>query len=49
MEPSERVRQFIAQSMGPESVRIAEALLSRNEATDTALAAALGETPRHIH
>ena len=34
--------------MGPESVRIAEALLTRKEATDSELAEELGEKPSHI-
>ncbi|MEA3199602.1 MAG: transcription initiation factor subunit alpha [Thermoplasmata archaeon] len=34
--------------MSPESVRIAEALLSRKEATDSELAEELGEKPSHI-
>ena len=48
MEPAERVRSYIAQSMGPEGVRIAEALLSRKEATDSELAEELGEKPSHV-
>lgn len=48
MEPSERVRQYIASTMGPEGIRIAEALLSRKEATDSELAEELNEKPSHI-
>ena len=48
MDSSERVRAYIAQTMGPEGVRIAEALLTRKEATDSELAEELGEKPSHI-
>lgn len=48
VEPSDRVRQYIAQTMGPEGIRIAEALLTRKEATDSELAEELGEKPSHI-
>jgi transcription initiation factor TFIIE subunit alpha len=48
MDPAERVRSYVAQSMGPEGVRIAEALLSRKEATDSELAEELGEKPSHV-
>jgi len=48
MDSSERVRTYVAQTMGPEGVRIAEALLSRKEATDSELAEELGQKPSHI-
>jgi len=48
MDPAERIRSYVAQQMGPEGVRIAEALLSRKEATDTELAEELGEKPSHV-
>jgi transcription initiation factor TFIIE subunit alpha len=38
----------VEQLTGPEGVRIAEALLSRKEATDSELAEELGEKPSHI-
>ena len=44
----ERVRAYIQQLVGPEGARIADALLSRKEATDTELAEELGEKPSHI-
>lgn len=43
-----RVRQYIEQLTGPEGARLADALLSRKEATDTELAEELGEKPSHI-
>lgn len=48
MEASERVRAYVAQMSGPEGLRIADALLSRKEATDSELAEELGEKPSHI-
>lgn len=48
MDPAERVRSYVAQSLGPEGVRIAEALLSRKSATDSELAEELGEKPSHV-
>lgn len=50
MEPSsvDRVRQYIQTLVGPEGARIANALLSRKEATDSELAEELGEKPSHI-
>src|SRR5688572_17937199 len=50
MEPSsvERVRQYIQTLVGPEGARIANALMSRKEATDSELAEELGEKPSHI-
>jgi transcription initiation factor TFIIE subunit alpha len=50
MEPSsvERVRQYIETLVGPEGARIANALMSRKEATDSELAEELGEKPSHI-
>ena len=48
MEPQERVRSYVAQLTGPEGLRIAEALMSRKEATDSELAEELNEKPSHI-
>lgn len=48
MEASDRVRSFVAQMSGPEGLRVADALLSRKEATDSELAEELGEKPSHI-
>lgn len=48
MGPHERVRSFVAQLTGPEGLRIADALLSRKEATDSELAEELGAKPSHI-
>lgn len=44
----DRVRQYVEHLTGPEGARIANALLSRKEATDTELAEELGEKPSHI-
>jgi transcription initiation factor TFIIE subunit alpha len=44
----ERVRAYIQQLVGPEGMRVADALLSRKEATDSELAEELGEKPSHI-
>ncbi|HUR68621.1 MAG TPA: hypothetical protein VM370_05185 [Candidatus Thermoplasmatota archaeon] len=44
----ERVRSYVAQLTGPEGLRIAEALMSRKEATDSELAEELNEKPSHI-
>ena len=46
--PPERVRQYIQQLVGPEGARIADALMSRKEATDSELAEELGAKPSHI-
>ncbi|MFA5862771.1 MAG: hypothetical protein WDA16_13855 [Candidatus Thermoplasmatota archaeon] len=46
--PDERVRQYIEQLVGPQGARIANALLTRKEATDSELAEELGEKPSHI-
>lgn len=43
-----KVRQFIEEAAGPEGIRIAELLVSRDEATDTQLAEELGQKPSHI-
>lgn len=48
MDPLERVRSYVAQTSGPEALRIAEALMSRKEATDSELAEELGQKPSHI-
>lgn len=48
MEPLDRVRSYVAQLTGPEGLRIAEALMSRKEATDSELAEELGAKPSHI-
>ena len=48
MDSAERVRTFVAQISGPEGVRVADALLSRSEATDSELAEELGQKPSHI-
>ena len=48
MDSAERVRQYVAQLVGPEGLRVADALLSRKEATDSELAEELGEKPSHI-
>ena len=49
MDPSlDRVRQYIQQLVGPEGARIADALLTRKEATDSELAEELGAKPSHI-
>ena len=48
MDSQERVRSYVAQLTGPEGLRIAEALMSRKEATDSELAEELGEKPSHI-
>jgi transcription initiation factor TFIIE subunit alpha len=45
---TERVRQYIEQLVGPGGARIANALMSRKEATDSELAEELGEKPSHI-
>lgn len=47
-EQTDRVRQYIQQLVGPEGMRVADALLSRKEATDSELAEELGEKPSHI-
>lgn len=44
----ERVRQYIETLVGPQGARIAHALMSRKEATDSELAEELGEKPSHI-
>jgi transcription initiation factor TFIIE subunit alpha len=44
----DKVRQYVEQLTGPEGARIADALMSRKEATDTELAEELGEKPSHI-
>ena len=46
--PANKVRQYVEQLVGPEGARIAEALLSRKEATDSELAEELGQKPSHI-
>jgi transcription initiation factor TFIIE subunit alpha len=43
-----RVRQYIENLVGPEGARIANALMSKKEATDSELAEELGEKPSHI-
>lgn len=48
MDPAQRVRTYVAQLVGPEGARIADALLTRKEATDSELAEELGEKPSHI-
>lgn len=48
VDAAEKVRAYVEQLTGPEGVRIAEALLSRKEATDSELAEELGEKPSHI-
>ncbi len=48
MEDTERVRRYIEQIVGSEGMRVADALLSRKEATDSELAEELGEKPSHI-
>ena len=48
MDSLERVRSYVAQLTGPEGLRIAEALMSRKEATDSELAEELGEKPSHV-
>jgi transcription initiation factor TFIIE subunit alpha len=48
MDSLERVRSYVAQLTGPEGLRVAEALMSRKEATDTELAEELNEKPSHI-
>lgn len=48
MDPAQRVRTYVSQLVGPEGVRIADALLARKEATDSELAEELGEKPSHI-
>lgn len=48
MDSLERVRSYVAQLTGPEGLRIAEALMSKKEATDSELAEELGEKPSHI-
>jgi len=48
MDSLERVRSYVAQLTGPEGLRIAEALMSRKEATDSELAEELNEKPSHI-
>lgn len=48
MDSLERVRSYVAQMSGPEGLRIADALLSRKEATDSELAEELNEKPSHI-
>jgi transcription initiation factor TFIIE subunit alpha len=45
---NERVRQYIEQLVGAQGARIADALMSRKEATDSELAEELGEKPSHI-
>src|ERR687892_187978 len=44
----ERVRQYIEALVGPQGARIANALMTRKEATDSELAEELGEKPSHI-
>lgn len=44
----ERVRAYVEQLVGPEGLRVADALLARKEATDSELAEELGEKPSHI-
>jgi transcription initiation factor TFIIE subunit alpha len=48
MDSLERVRSFVAQLTGPEGLRVADALMTRKEATDSELAEELGEKPSHI-
>lgn len=48
MDSLDRVRSFVAQMSGPEGLRVADALLSRKEATDSELAEELNEKPSHI-
>ena len=48
MDPLERVRTYVAQLTGPEGLRVAEALMTRKEATDSELAEELGQKPSHI-
>ena len=48
MDSHERVRSFVAQLSGPEGLRVADALLTRKEATDSELAEELGQKPSHI-
>ena len=48
VDSHERVRSFVAQLTGPEGLRVADALMSRKEATDSELAEELGEKPSHI-
>jgi transcription initiation factor TFIIE subunit alpha len=43
-----RLRQFIEEIVGPEGARVAAALMSREEATDSELAENLGAKPSHI-
>lgn len=44
----DRVKAYIETLVGPEGARIANALMSRKEATDTELAEELGAKPSHI-
>ncbi len=43
-----RLRAYIEEVVGPQGTRITEALLARDEATDTMLSQELGEKPSHI-
>ena len=45
---TERVRAYIQNLVGPEGARIADALMTRKEATDSELAEELGAKPSHI-
>lgn len=44
----DRVRHYVEQLVGPHGLRVADALLSREMATDTQLAEELSEKPSHI-
>lgn len=48
VDDKERVRAYVEQLVGPEGLRVADALLSRKEATDSELAEELGQKPSHI-
>jgi len=43
-----RLKAYIEEAVGDEGMRIAELLLSREEATDTQIAEELGEKPSHV-
>ena len=48
MDDTDRVKTYVEAHEGQEAVRVAEALMSRTEATDSELAEELGQKPSHI-